>query len=206
MPNFRRGGLPKLTDNPTYNMQALRDAFFRLEEQLEYLFSNLDTDNLSEGLFVSISDAVARLNTDMGLELDTAGIVSTVMDEIDAAKSTFEQTAKEILLRVEKEIMEGIGYQVQIVSSHGNIFKNGAIETTLQVVLWLGKDDVTDQYSETCFVWTRSSNDPEGDKAWNERHYSGLKSVTIKKGEVKGRATFFCTFTEPVTGVSLTSH
>ena len=58
-------------------------------------------------------------------QLDTAGIVSTVMDEIDAAKSTFEQTAKEIILRVEEEIMEGIGYQVQIVSSHGNIFKNG---------------------------------------------------------------------------------
>lgn len=205
MPNFRRGGLPKLTDNPTYNMQALRDAFFRLEEQLEYLFNNIDSDNLSEGLSVSINDAVVRLNTDMGLELDTAGIVSTVMDEIDAAKSTFEQTAKEIILRVEEEIMEGIGYQVQIVSSHGNIFKNGAIETTLQVVLWLGKDDVTGNYDAGCFRWTRTSDDAESDKAWNARNATGQKSIHITNADVKGRATFFCTFTEPVTGVKLNS-
>lgn len=205
MPNFRRGGLPKLTDNPTYNMQALRDAFFRLEEQLEYLFNNLDTDNLSEGLSVSINDAVMRLNTDMRLELDTAGIVSTVMDEVDAAKSTFEQTAKEIILRVEEEIMEGIGYQVQIVSSHGNIFKNGNIETTLQVVLWLGQDDVTGNYDAGCFRWTRTSDDAETDKSWNARNATGQKSIHITNADVKGRATFFCTFTEPVTGVKLNS-
>lgn len=206
MPNFRRGGLPKLTDNPTYNMQALRDAFFRLEEQLEYLFNNLDTDNLSEGLSVSINDAVMRLNTDMRLELDTAGIVSTVMDEVDAAKSTFEQTAKEIILRVEEEIMENIGYQVQIVSSHGNIFKNGNIETTLQVVLWLGQDDVTGNYNDACFQWTRTSADAEADKVWNMKNATGKKSIHLTNADVNGRATFFCTFTEPVTGVSLTSH
>lgn len=205
MPNFRRGGLPKLTNNPTYDMQALRDAFFRLEEQLEYLFKNIDTDNLSKGLSVSINDAVARLNTDMGLELDTAGIVSTVMDEIEAVKSTFEQTAKEIILRVEEEIMEGIGYQVQIVSSHGNFFKNGAIDTTLQVVLWLGKDDVTDNYNDACFQWTRTSADHEADKAWNARNATGKKSISVTNADVKGRATFFCTFTEPVTGVKLRS-
>lgn len=98
MPLFRRGGLPKLTEDPLKNMQALRDAFFRLEEQLEYLFMNLDTDNLGEGLSVSINEAVARLNTDMRLELDTAGIVSEVMSEIDGMKSSIEQMADEIVL------------------------------------------------------------------------------------------------------------
>ncbi|MBQ4091904.1 MAG: hypothetical protein IJC82_01145 [Firmicutes bacterium] len=155
---------------------------------------------------VSINDAVVRLITDMGLELDTAGIVSTVMDEIEAAKSTFEQTAKEIILRVEEEIMEGIGYQVQIVSSHGNFFKNGKIDTTLQVVLWLGKDDVTGNYNDACFQWTRTSDDAEADKVWNMVNATGKKSIHLTRADVKGRATFFCTFTEPVTGVSLTSH
>lgn len=102
--------------------------------------------------------------------------------------------------------MESIGYQVQIVSSNGNIFKNGNIETTLQVVLWLGKDDVTENYNDACFQWTRTSKDSEADKVWNMKNATGKKSIDITNSDVKGRATFFCTFTEPVTGVSLTSH
>lgn len=206
MPNFRRGGLPKLTNNPTYDMQALRDAFFRLEEQLEYLFNNLDTDNLAEGLSVSINDAVMRLNTDMSLELDTAGITSEVIDELNGMTSRFEQTAAEVIIRVEEKIMENIGFQVQIVSSNGNIFKNGQIETTLSVVLMVAREDMTNEYDEACFRWTRKSSDSEGDRIWNMVNSTGQKSIDISGDDVVGRATFFCTFTEPVTGVALTNH
>ena len=206
MPNFRRGGLPKLTNNLTYDMQALRDAFFRLEEQLEYLFNNIDSDNLSKGLSVSINDAVMRLNTDMGLELDTAGITSEVIDELNGMTSRFEQTAAEVIIRVEEKIMENIGFQVQIVSSNGNIFKNGQIETTLSVVLTLAREDVTDEYNEACFRWTRKSSDSEADRIWNMVNSTGQKSIDISGDDVVGRATFFCTFTEPVTGVALTNH
>lgn len=206
MPTFRaESKIPVLTGDVQLDLQELRTAFYLLEEELRYILNNLDTDNISEGLSVSISDAVARLITDMRLELDTAGIVSNVMNELEGVKSSFEQAADSIIVRVEQMVMEGIGYDVQIVSSHGNIFKNGQIETTLSVVLWLGKDDVTEEYNDACYQWTRASSDAEGDKAWNARNATGKKSIMITGADVVGRATFFCTFTEPVTGVSLSS-
>lgn len=207
MPTFRpESRLPILKGNAELDLLELRTAFFNLEEELRYMFNNLDTDNFGEGLSVSINDAVARLSTDMRIELDTAGITSEVIDEINGIASRFEQAADEIIQRVEQKIMENIGYQVQIVSSNGNIFKNGNIETTLSVVLRVAKEDVTDDYERNCFQWKRKSADEESDRKWNMDHYSGRKEIYITNADVNGRATFFCTFTEPVTGVSMITN
>lgn len=206
MPAFRKeSGIPLLTGDVSNDLQALRTALYLMEEELRYIFNHLDTDNLVEGLSVSINDALVRFGTDAKVEIDTAGILSTVRDEIEGIRSSFEQTADKIILRVEQEVLEQIGFEVRIVSSQGSIFKNGAIETTLTAVLWRGKEDVTAAYNDACFQWTRSSADAESDKAWNARNATGKKSIFITKADVTGRATFFCTFTEPVTGVKLTS-
>lgn len=207
MPTFRpESRLPILKGNAELDLLELRTAFFNLEEELRYMFNNLDTDNFGEGLSVSINDAVARLSTDMRIELDTAGITSEVIDEINGIASRFEQAADEIIQRVEQKIMENIGYQVQIVSSNGSIFKNGNIETTLSVVLRVAKEDVTADYNEACFRWTRKSADASDDRRWNAINATGMKEINITNRDVNGRATFFCTFTEPVTGVSLITN
>lgn len=44
-------GLPKLSENmDPQDARALRNYFYQMQEQLQYVLSNLDTENLSEEL------------------------------------------------------------------------------------------------------------------------------------------------------------
>lgn len=81
-------------------------------------------------------------------------------------------------------------YRVEIMSSNGNIFKNGAIDTELRAVLYSWDKNITDEFDASRFRWTRISNDIEEDKAWNTSHFSGTKSIHVTSDDVKARATF----------------
>ena len=81
---------------------------------------------------------------------------------------------------------------LQIISSMGNIFKNGAISTTLTVKVWSGDEEVTALFDDNDFRWTRVSDDAQSDRAWNAAHFGGAKQIVITQNDVWRRATFFC--------------
>ncbi len=87
-------------------------------------------------------------------------------------------------------------YRVEVQSSQGNIFKNGAISTELSARLYKGDTDITDTVAAQYFVWTRASSDPVADQAWNFSHASGRKTITISPTDVYVRATFNCQVTK----------
>ena len=50
-------GLPKLSENmDPEDARALRSYLYQLQEQLQYVLSNLDTDNMSEELRTRLQD------------------------------------------------------------------------------------------------------------------------------------------------------
>ena len=50
-------GLPKLSENmDPEDARALRSYLYQLQEQLQYVLSNLDTENMSEELRTSLQD------------------------------------------------------------------------------------------------------------------------------------------------------
>ena len=73
-----------------------------------------------------------------------------------------------------------------------NIFKNGAISTTLTVKVWSGDEEITDLFDDNDFRWTRVSDDAQSDSAWNAAHFGGAKQIVITQNDVWRRATFFC--------------
>lgn len=90
-----------------------------------------------------------------------------------------------------------------IISSNGNIFKNGNVKTLLSAKVYSWDEDVTDTLDANQFVWTRVSEDTEADKVWNEQHFGGAKSVAITGADVKVRATFYCDLIDTTTRQSL---
>ena len=90
-----------------------------------------------------------------------------------------------------------------IISSNGNIFKNGNVKTQLSAKVYSWDKDITDTLDANQFVWTRVSEDPETDKVWNEQHFGGAKSVVITGADVKVRATFYCDLIDTTTRQSL---
>ena len=54
--------------------------------------------------------------------------------------------------------------------------------------------DVTDEYIENAFHWTRDSGDMEADAVWNAAH-AGMKSVTFAATDIDGDVKISCTLT-----------
>lgn len=119
------------------------------------------------------------------------------------------QTVGELVHRTETVIqnIEGIAskkmYRLYIVSTGGSVFKNGTGSTTLQAVVYSWDKEVTSELDENQFIWTRVSDDSEGDKAWNTTHAGGTKQIEITGEDVPGRATFFCDLIDTTTRKSL---
>ena len=83
-------------------------------------------------------------------------------------------------------------WHVEVLSSNGNIFKSGNIQTVLEARVYKGGTDVTDTISLSRFKWTRVSEDFNGDSAWNQRYFGGTKTIVVTPEDVYRRATFFC--------------
>ena len=94
-------------------------------------------------------------------------------------------------------------YRLVISSTHGNIFKNGNIKTTLYATVFSWDENITDTLDENQFIWTRVSDDPVADAAWNAAHFGGSKTVDITAEDVDIQATFFCDLIDTTTRKSL---
>lgn len=83
-------------------------------------------------------------------------------------------------------------YKVEVVSSNGNIFSNGEVNSILYAVIYYGGVDVTATISADRCIWTRTSSNPAADEIWNAEHSMGSKSIAIDINDVYERATFSC--------------
>ena len=101
------------------------------------------------------------------------------------------------------EIEEQKMYRLVITSSNGNIFKNNNIRTTLSAIVFSWDTNVTDSLDPNQFIWTRASDDPVADAAWNAAHFGGTKTIEITRDDVNVRATFFCDLIDTTTRNSL---
>ena len=114
-----------------------------------------------------------------------------VISNMESSYAAIESQVASTIADVE-EISKKIPYRAEIISTQGNIFKNGVIQTTLFCKVYRGDEDITDQVDANRFKWTRISDDPEGDAAWNTSYAGGTKSITITSDDVFRRATFNC--------------
>lgn len=111
------------------------------------------------------------------------------INKVEKRLETFVNETVEQFNAMQQQIDESISYDVLIESSNGNVFKNGDIETTLTAIVRKGNEDITDQFTDTQFSWTRVSKDPEGDVVWNEAH-KHTKTVAITNKDVYAKAVF----------------
>lgn len=102
---------------------------------------------------------------------------------------TFKNVKIEYIQEILADVIKDQPYSLNIHSSNGDIFKNGAISTTLSVSAFRGQYDVTQQIDDIQFNWSRKSAsfNPEDEK-W--RKFG--KELEITGADVKDKATFTC--------------
>lgn len=112
---------------------------------------------------------------------------------IDAQFTHMESTITGIQNEI-GQLQSSIPYVLDIYSTRGRTFKSGIVDTILQPILYYGQDNVTSQYDDSHFIWTRQSVDSDGDMYWNQAHQTGTKNLHITNKDVYGSADFSCSF------------
>lgn len=79
-----------------------------------------------------------------------------------------------------------------ILADRGNIIRNGQGEVKLTAILTQDGIDITENYPQTAFSWTRNSGNEEYDKNWNRRHIGVGNFITVNAEDIWKRAVFDC--------------
>lgn len=82
--------------------------------------------------------------------------------------------------------------EVFIRTSNGNVFKNGAINTSLTAIVWRGGKEIDQDGSMYTYIWTKTDADGEPDEIWNKKHSYSAKTIAITQQDVFRRAQFSC--------------
>lgn len=96
------------------------------------------------------------------------------------------------LITVTKVRNGDAAYIVTVESSNGNQFLNGEMVTLLTATVIKGSHDITARVPYNAFNWTRLSDNPDGDKVWNEMHTAVGNQITVTSADVYRRAVFNC--------------
>ena len=102
------------------------------------------------------------------------------------------EVISEIVNEVKQELPTGKFITARY--SNGNYFTEDITSTVAQVYVHdVNGEDITDQFPDSAFSWTRTSTDPAADAIWNAAHKS-MKSTTITTDDIDFTAVIRCVF------------
>lgn len=160
---------------------------------------------IANGLIVNdmIKDGTVSKNK-LGFEIvepnEQGGIdISTIYDGKEkwgAQYISFKESTINSLDGLDKKIDDSIPFQLFFTTSVGSDLAYGVNPSTVVTIhLYRDGKEVTDDYQDSNFIWTRTSADNAGDIYWNEKHSEGSKQITLSLSEdVLMGANFNCFF------------
>lgn len=180
--------------------RAHLNTLIKAAESLELSAADLATVNESVtsfhlGTYVNVSSSphgidqnllVSKLSIDLldptANKLVLGGVIKPLTGMISGTKGLDGEDGEDAIV-----------YNVEILSSNGNIFKNGIINTVLSCHVYMNDEEITSQIDAGRFRWKKINNDGTHDTAWEASHAGGTKEIAIHTEDVQVRATFTCT-------------
>lgn len=169
-------------------------SFAKAKEALD------DAKDYVNGEIKIVNSEITQLAESITSKVDSTTFTNAISDVNSKIAATDETLTKEIQdtnSRVD-DVEKNVTYKADILSTNGNIFRDGSTDTTLFCKVYHGNQELTNTLDASLFKWTRVSDDAAGDEQWNNAHSSGMKSVHITAQDVPSRATFTC----DVTGIA----
>ena len=167
--------------------------------------TGVHTNAIANGLIVNdmIKDGTVS-KSKLGFKIvepnEQGGIdISTIYDGKEKWGSqyiSFKESTMNSLDGLDKKIDDSIPFQLFFTTSVGSDLAYGVNPSTVVTIhLYRDGKEVTDDYQDSNFIWTRTSADNAGDIYWNEKHSEGSKQITLSLSEdVLMGADFNCSF------------
>lgn len=117
----------------------------------------------------------------------------TTESKVDSTLITnsMEEYLKEdnaVRLRISEELRKELLYKVEIISTNGNIFKNGIISTKLRTKIMKGRKDVTLDIAANSILWQKMNADGTILPSWEKRGHE----IEITTSDVNEKQIFVC--------------
>ncbi|MDT3359119.1 MAG: hypothetical protein LIR47_07215 [Spirochaetota bacterium] len=90
----------------------------------------------------------------------------------------------------------GKSYRVEVESTNGIMFRPGTQYTRLIARVFDDTGEITESVNAANLYWTRKSQSPVGDEAWNTAHASGYKEIDLTPADFYGSTSFKCEYKE----------
>jgi hypothetical protein len=128
-------------------------------------------------------------------DISGLGDVTTLFETYYTAKTTLD----EMLYRLETGVLSGFDYRtsfsVSVSSSTGITLPTDGTASTLRAYLYQDNDDVTDDYDDSEFTWSRLSEERDTDAEWGTDRVLTGKSISVTFNDlVYKSASFICKF------------
>lgn len=162
---------------------------------------------ISDGLIVNDMIANGSIGKD---KLNFSVVEGDENGNLDAGKVTIDgngldvefTTIKTNVNKLDQKIEDSATYSLYIESPNGNKMTPSGLQFNAH--LFKNSQEITDEYDDSYFIWTRQSSDNYGDSYWNDQHSIGTKTLSITANDVYKDATFQCKFeTEQILVVSV---
>jgi hypothetical protein len=155
----------------------------------DYLFIEKQNDN-----YTLLSDANMTNKTmiDKTVFSNRFNAYNTSLEEV---KKQISIKAKELTDKFQQDLQEAkndISYHTELHSTAGNQFMNGDISTTVYVVVYKGREDITNTLPTSAFQWKKTDKDGIEDTVWNNSHVGVGSQILIDREDVFRKATFWC--------------
>lgn len=88
-------------------------------------------------------------------------------------------------------------YRIEIITNDSQIITTKDQLATLSCKVYSWGDDITSTLSDEAFNWIRTSNSPETDAEWNNKHKGIGKTLVVSSQDIIFNASFSCEVTIP---------
>ena len=138
------------------------------------------------------SNAIINVSDTVNDVADTVDIISETSQRLHDNIANLENNLGQLDERIQNIKTGEDVYFLYIECPNGtNIHGTDLI---FNAKLFRNSIDVTDDFDDSCFIWTRHSQDYYGDIYWNDQHSEGTKTIRVTANDVRINADFQCKF------------
>ena len=139
-------------------------------------YSEIDTSKLTSD-FKNLESLMKVIFMDMNKNTKTDG------ETLRAALGNYLSTDSSVRLAIQAALRDEISFKATILSSNGESFKNGIINTTLQAIVMRGKKNISLEIPAENFIWSKLKGD--GTKQPNWERTGRTIAITSEDIDVK---------------------
>lgn len=160
----------------------------------ESLIARLDrVDNVIKGFQDIVTEVVAaRTYNKTSSTYKSLGVrIDTIEEMVRTDRDRLNELINKLDIFLSDDFSKGVASYVATIQAYGDlVMRNGQGEVTLQARLYKAGFEWTSLLTDDAFVWTRNSDDSEGDATWNANHVQGKKAITLTSADFGYNATF----------------